>query len=406
MRGCVAAASVLLVASLAAACGDDDGGSGGDTGVITIGVSVGLTGHSASLFGEASKVAPAWEKYINAQGGIAGHQVKVLVEDSKSDPASGLTVVRNFVENDKVAAVMNLDNQAASSVAQYLQDKGVPMLGTIFDQAFVDKPNITYVTTSVTGYSRGAVLAAKLEGAKFGVMYCTESPACASAADIYESAASDIGVDFAGKTPINGSAPNYTAQCLSLMGEGADYIEVDTAAAVQVRVAADCLNQGYEGVFGGTSSTVVLSEYAKVKGSTWMGTLDAFPWWVDSPAVNAYRDAMAEYGPDVKYESASASSVWTQLQLFAKALGENPGSGDTPTPEDVIAAYGKVKDETLDGLLAQPVTITEGEPVEAPTCSWIFKYTAGDEQPTILHPDGPSGNDQDGALASSCPPMS
>jgi branched-chain amino acid transport system substrate-binding protein len=42
----------------------------------------------------------------------------------------------------------------------------------------------------------------------------------------------------------------------------------------------------------------------------------------------------------------------------------------------VIAAYGTIADETLDGLLPEPLTFTAGEPGPPVDCFWL--YTAED----------------------------
>src|SRR5260370_15582558 len=47
-----------------------------------------LTGAQASSSDQGATVAPAWAAWINANGGLGGHPVQVVVMDDKGDPAT------------------------------------------------------------------------------------------------------------------------------------------------------------------------------------------------------------------------------------------------------------------------------------------------------------------------------
>lgn len=395
----VAAGSLALVfPALIAGCGNAGNAETGGGSTIKIGVVAARSGHGASLWGEASKVAEAWEQFVNDKGGINGREVEVIVRDGKSEPAAGLAVAQDLVKNEKVSAIMTLDTQAESSVAPYLQTAKIPLLGINFNPAVTELPNVYNVNSSVAGFSRGTVLAAQLEGkTTMGSLYCSEAPSCATAAGIYEKVGASLDVDFVGGLAVDATAPNYTAPCLTLMQKGVDYIEVDQSTAAQVRIAGDCVKQGFDGVFGVVGSTVDIESYSTVKGATFAGSINAFPWWVDEPPVVEYRDALAKYDSSIKYGASAPAAAWTTLQLFAKAMAD----ADDTSPAGVTKALGSVKDETLDGLLASPVTLEPNAPTESPACFWLFKYTAGDENPTLLKGQKP-GNGETGDLASSC----
>jgi branched-chain amino acid transport system substrate-binding protein len=418
--------AVLVVAgSVIAACGSSSSGSGGGntaspggsstspsaattpsgpTGsVIKIGVAAAETGVGASLWAQAAKIPTVWADYTNAHGGIAGHKVQVIVEDSKSDPAAGLAVAHDLVQNKHVVAMLTLDTQAETAIAQYLQKAKIPLLGMNFDSTITSKPNVFNVNSSVLGVASGTVLAAKLAGkTKFGLMYCTESPACAQVRPLYQGVASQIGVKYTGDTPISASAASYTAQCLSFIDKGATDIEVDEAESAQVRVAADCLKQGYKGTFSELASEVDIPAYKSVPGTTWIGTLNAFPWWINAAPVKTYRDAVQQYAPSLNIESAAPAGAWTSLLMFTRALSAATGA---VTPASVSAAYATVKNETLNGLLPSPVSFVAGKPTTSPPCFWIFKYVSGQQNPTLLR-TAKSGNGASGSLASSCMPSS
>lgn len=74
---------------------------------IKIGAVLPLTGEGTPDQGQASQKAIllAAEK-INAQGGINGKQIKVIVEDSQCDPQKGVSAMQKLIQVDGVSAVI------------------------------------------------------------------------------------------------------------------------------------------------------------------------------------------------------------------------------------------------------------------------------------------------------------
>lgn len=93
-------------AFLLSACGDEGTSSGGDEGAIRVGVITDLTG-AIGYAGQANAnlarmVVDRW----NGAGGILGRPVELVVVDSASDPAVGVTRARELVERENVDIVL------------------------------------------------------------------------------------------------------------------------------------------------------------------------------------------------------------------------------------------------------------------------------------------------------------
>jgi branched-chain amino acid transport system substrate-binding protein len=118
--------------------------------------------------------------------------------------------------------------------------------------------------------------------------------------------------------------------------------------------------------------------------------------------VQAMRDAFSKYASGFDYREGWTTAFWATGELFRKALSSTPAATSIDAAT-VVAAYNKVQNETLDGLLAQPVTFSNGKakPVQ---CFWLYKYDVGDKDASSVAPVGASGNGQSGDLASSCFP--
>ena len=64
---------------------------------IVLGAIGGYTGNQAASNGLVDDASMAWEKSVNARGGINGHPVKLIIKDDGADPAKALQAQRQGV---------------------------------------------------------------------------------------------------------------------------------------------------------------------------------------------------------------------------------------------------------------------------------------------------------------------
>jgi branched-chain amino acid transport system substrate-binding protein len=157
-----------------------------------------------------------------------------------------------------------------------------------------------------------------------------------------------------------------------------DFIQFSASASVGVRLYDDCTQQGFTGDLGASAGTVNATLY-DAEGIKLAGGLNAFPWWTDDAPVKQYRDVMEAGDVDEKvYGAPTGTAIYATLELFKKAIEAQAASlPDTLTREDVLTAYGAVQNETLDGLLPQPMTFTAGQPGPQVPCFWLYTYANG-----------------------------
>jgi branched-chain amino acid transport system substrate-binding protein len=94
-----------------------------------VGAVFGVTG-GASFLGEPQKnTARMIEEWINAAGGIQGHPLKVIVEDTKSEEGQAVLAVRKLLEKDKVVAVIGPSTTGESMAVGPIMEKAqTPMV--------------------------------------------------------------------------------------------------------------------------------------------------------------------------------------------------------------------------------------------------------------------------------------
>lgn len=121
-RGWTALALTGVLALGLAACGDDDSGDGDSDGPITIGTSLPLTGEFSQPGKAAEEGYKIWQDTVNADGGLLGRQVELIVKDDASNQNTIVADYNALIGQDKVDLLLgtfsSLLNLPASAVAE------------------------------------------------------------------------------------------------------------------------------------------------------------------------------------------------------------------------------------------------------------------------------------------------
>jgi branched-chain amino acid transport system substrate-binding protein len=386
---------VLLLAAVLSACGssEDDGpaataaGSGAkapDGAPLRVALIANQTGKLPSGEENSVPVAQAWAKAVNAKGGVAGRPVEVVVADTKGDPATATAAVRKVTADDGIVAAVLFDAGTESVVAKSITAAGLPVVGGMgyAPDAWGAMPNWLPLTTSIPSiFNMGMTLGDHLGGTRTAMTICAEIAGCGAAAPVVEKASTTLGMAYAGTFKVSAAAPDYTAECLKIVKERVDYVMLGAATAnAALRVAGDCKTQGYKGQWGLFGGAIVPKAMRANDPGTKLGlVMNSFPWFADAAPATAYRDMMKGQGVDESaWGDPHATAAYATLQLLRKTLdGQAAQLPERLTRKDVIKAYGSVKDETLDGLLPQPVTFTPDKPNGLIDCYWFGSYEGG-----------------------------
>lgn len=93
---------------------------------ISIGAVLPLTGPSATVGEDIRRGIELGVEHVNANGGVLGKKLNVIIEDSGNNPTSALTAARKLVTVDKVPAVMGeYSSSITLPMAQYLVKENV-----------------------------------------------------------------------------------------------------------------------------------------------------------------------------------------------------------------------------------------------------------------------------------------
>ena len=121
----VASLSALSMSGLAAAQGNEP---------IKIGVLIAMSGPAAAYGAEERRAIEAVFSQINAQGGIKGRKVELVVRDTKTNPTEAARLANQVIADDKVIAIIGAttgsETLAFADAAMRAQVPVFPMVGT------------------------------------------------------------------------------------------------------------------------------------------------------------------------------------------------------------------------------------------------------------------------------------
>ncbi len=362
--------------------------------LIKIGVIGSLTGAQASSSDQGATVAPAWAAWINANGGIDGHPVQVIVMDDKGDPATAQAAGQQFIADGVSAIIVSSDNLVSAFDSAAIA-KGIPLIsGSANSSDWYTKTGMFPTPTGVINGLAGQIAVAVKDGhaKKFANLYCAEIAACAQANPVLQGAAKAAGIGYT-QLAVNSTAPSYTAQCLQLKQDGVDYAQLNFTTAAAVRFIQNCQAQGYNPTWG-SSEQAVGTAFSSIPNLTVFGPAYSFPSVADAPPADQFRSVMEKYATNSNWREGTASFTWDGLQALSQAVkDENIPAATAVTAADVSAGLYSFKNENLGGELANGVTYTKGKPFgfTANACYFVVGMKGGQTTaPAELTPQCPA----------------
>jgi branched-chain amino acid transport system substrate-binding protein len=350
---------------------------------LRIGVLVNASGANTNGQDKAPAVLQAWAKAVNTDGGIAGHPVEFAIKDTKGDAPTATSAAQSLAGDNSVLGAILFDAETEAVAAPKLAQGKLPVIGGMgyIPTAWGKLPNWLPLTTSFPAViNMGMVMGKEVGGRTTIFPICAENPSCGAAEPLAKSAAAGLGLKFAGQLKVAASTPDLTAQCLQIKNKGVDYVAIALQTSTAMRLISACKTQGYTGRWGIWNGSVLPEVIKKNDAGVPIEIgLTSFPWFTDDAPVKAYRNMMNNQGvPETTWADAHSTAAYATAELFKKAVSSAaPGSAKTMTRAGLLQAYAGVRNETLGGLLPQPVTFTPDKPQPLVTCFWLAKFENG-----------------------------
>jgi branched-chain amino acid transport system substrate-binding protein len=302
----------------------------------------------------AKVAAQAWQGYINANGGLNGHPVKIIYGDDAGSNATALSLATQMVTQDHVVAMFGLHAQdPEAEILSYLQKQNVPAIGVgnsgnVADASSSAMYNPT--TTSTAENQAEVALFKKLDPkiTKVGIIYCAEASACSTESAAATKYAPSIGMKVVYNGEASLSAPSYTAQVVAAKSAGAQALLAIESPGGTSGIIRDAGQQGWypyvEGSSVSYSSNINAGEGLPIQSKLVLSSITV-PWSV-SPLMSSYRTAVKKYANNGVL-GVDGASVWVGGALFQQ-IGKTFGS--TVTSASITKSLLALKGVTLGGL--------------------------------------------------------
>jgi branched-chain amino acid transport system substrate-binding protein len=309
----------------------------------------------------------AWAKWQNANGGINGHPVEVVVQREPDNPGIAMTDVQNLVHQGIVALVSD-DTQDETAWEPFVAKDGIPMFEATSGSVNLATSPLGFSTqVSLLDTPAAIVAAAAKAGSKeMAVLYCGEIPECAQAVPALAGAGKAIGVNVAFSSSILGSAPNYTAQCLTAKAHNATSLEVADASQIIIRVAASCAQQGYT-PHEITDGLNIQRSFAGAPGMDGLISYESTMPFFDTsfPGIKTMTEAFNKYDPGLTkmsgYGDLTTNQWTTGLLIAAGAKAGDVGTTHPISPAALLQGMYTLHSTNLDGMIPT-ITMTAGKP--------------------------------------------
>jgi branched-chain amino acid transport system substrate-binding protein len=351
--------------------------SGGSKAPIVLGHVGDYSGLIGTLMKGGDVTAQVVARYVNDNGGLDGHPIKVIVADAGGDPARALSLVRDMVENKGAVAIFGtLMVFSGYGPRDYLEQHKIPIIGGDgTTNAWLESPMYFTSSANFPGISFGAIKGlAELGKKKVAILYCVEAEQCKTYHDTAAAKAASLGVKIVYDAQVSLAQPDFTAECIQAQRAGAEAVMTGFDGPSIVRFARSCSQQGYKPQMM-TASLAVIDSIAKDPNlDGLMAPQGVFPHVAnDLPAEQIFRAAMARYAPNVDITPA-VGTVWTGGELLREVSKKLP-DGKVSSADFFPGLYA-IKANTLGGLVG-PLTFNAGSTASEVRCVFYIKIAGG-----------------------------
>jgi branched-chain amino acid transport system substrate-binding protein len=356
-RLCSVVALMLLLAA----------GVSADTGVtdneIIIGCSTPLTG-PAALWGVTGYGMQAWADHVNANGGIHGRKITLLLKDDGYHPAKAMANLQEM--RDQVFAVAGLLGSAACSASKdFFPENGIPLITAYANvRIYANQPKekhkwyfIAYPDYEDENHYITTYALKELKAKKIAVFYQNDDYGHGALIGIRKAIAEnpEAKAELVATVPYEITERALGTHALRLKESGADtliLVPSPTHAALMTKEIAKIAYRPQVLTNFTMGDPIMFS----IAGETWDGTYISLAGNMSQPASSPEADKVVEillkYNPNLKGKEYLA--VFGAVSMMHLVRGLEIAGRDL-TREKLISAMEQIKDWKPMGM-GTPVT--------------------------------------------------
>jgi branched-chain amino acid transport system substrate-binding protein len=361
--------------------------TGGATAVAASGdpIVLGAVGTRSGIVGSALAKSwrglNVWARWVNANGGLAGHPVKIVSVDDAADPGKHAAAVRRLILEDRVVAfVGDFAPLTFSAGVPFLEQYNIPSLGgDSAEGGWFSSPNAFPINGQT--YSRALSLAhwgiANLPQRKAAVFYVNEAEAPRRLGEAFRDAWQEKGGQVVSFTGVSLAAPDFTGEVINAQSAGADIVFLALEHAACNRFWDASRRQRFNPMWLSAACSIESIRNAKDLTSNHLYSGGAFRLpYGPSPAQQEIEKAVKRFDPSMEADGAFMFA-WTGGKLLEAAL---KGATGKITGASILTALHGLKNETLGGMI--PAQTWPPGPHSEGRCGMVSKFNGSGLDPT------------------------
>ncbi|MEJ5272710.1 MAG: ABC transporter substrate-binding protein [Spirochaetota bacterium] len=318
----------------------------GDTNGITateikIGSFQALSGPVAAIGVPVKKGLDAYFNWVNANGGINGRKINLIVADDAFNPSNTVVEVKRLVESDKVfALVCGLGAPGNLAIMDYVEAQKVPYVYQAAGAGILTIPPKRYIFGVQPNYTTEGAIAVKYlveqkKAKRIAIVYRNTDDGKEELASV-KNTLSKKGMTLAAEIPIEPTATDFSSNIVKLTEANADAVIV----MLFVPQSSNFVKQAKQ--FGLTKQNYLLTysnadpTFAAIAGANIAAGVEALAWVnVDFTDPNAHfiKVYQATFAGEIPNAYAVAGMI--AAEIFTEAVQR---AGKNLTREKLISA--------------------------------------------------------------------
>ncbi|MHC3940877.1 Leu/Ile/Val-binding protein [Paenochrobactrum sp. BZR 201-1] len=309
--------------------------SGGAWADVLVGVGAPMTGPNATYGAQILKGAEAAIAEINANGGMNGEQIKIVIGDDVSDPKQGISVANKFAGDGVQFVIGPYNSGVAIPAADVYAENGILMISPgATNPAYTEKGLWNVFRTcgrdDQQGIVAGEYIAKHFKDKKIAVVH-DKTPYGQGLADATKKKFNELGVKEVLYEGVNVGEKDFSALITKAKAAGVEAIYwggVHTEGGLLIRQLAE--NNLKVPVISGDA--IVNNELASIAGDAVIGTLNTFG---PDPRVDPANKELVE-----KFRAAGFEPEAYTIYSYAaaQAIAAAAAAAGSNDPQQVAAA--------------------------------------------------------------------
>lgn len=331
---------------------------------IVIGATGPLTGDYANYGFSMKRGAEIAAEEINAAGGIAGMQIKFLMEDDAGDPETAVNAYNVLMDEGMDCSIGSTLSGCCLDVATESQADGILMLATTASmKECVQYDNCFRIcfTDPYQGVLAADFIAEHNLAEKVAIIYDKSNDYSVGLTENFEAEAAVKGVNIVTKQAFtNQSNTDFSVQIQACVDSGADLVFLPIYAQEAAYILTQANSAGLQATFFGCDGLDgIISKIGEENQALCEGVMLVTPFAADASDdltvsfVTKYKEAYGET-PD-QFAADGYDAIYT-VKAAVEASGAVPGDADFN--EKVIAAMTNI---TVNGLTGTMTWGADGE---------------------------------------------